>query len=199
MRSEIIAHFTKVDPTLAAHLSKTGTVILKQSETYFIDLVESIIGQQLSEKAGATILSRFYALVPRHTLTPETMLTIPDNHIRAVGTSWSKVQYLKNIAHAFINKTIDVAALPTWSDSEVIAHLTQVKGVGKWTAEMFLMFSLGREDIFSHGDVGLQNGILKVYGYKKLPSKKKLSKLTQKWSPYRTYACRILWSVLDNK
>lgn len=197
MHSQVVAHFQTVDPTLAAYIPRIGRVVLIPSDNYFVDLIESVIGQQLSEKAGARILDRFYTLIPRTSLTPQKILTTPDDNIRSVGTSWAKVQYMKNIAQAFIDKTIDITAFSTLTNQEVISHLTQVKGIGRWTAEMFLMFSLGREDVFSFGDVGLQNGIMKVYGYTKLPSRRVLEKLTQKWSPYRTYAARILWRVLD--
>ena len=108
-----------------------------------------------------------------------------------------KVKYIKDLAQKTLDKTLDLSKLTNMTDGDVLTELTKVKGIGPWTAEMFLMFTLGREDVFSHGDLGLKNAIKKLYGFKKDPSKKQVEKIVNKWSPYRTFACRILWKSLE--
>ena len=122
---------------------------------------------------------------------------MPDEKIRSTGPSWSKVSYIKNIARAVVSGNLDLQKINEKSDEDVIVELTKIKGIGRWTAEMFLMFTLGREDIFSYGDLGLRKGIMKLYGYKKEPTVKQMEKLTNRWKPYRTYAARILWRSLE--
>jgi DNA-3-methyladenine glycosylase II len=167
------------------------------SEDPFVDLVHSIIDQQLSEKAGRTIFERFLALFPKGMVTPDAVLALEDQTIRDVGVSWSKVSYIKAIAQAVRSKSVDFASIATLGDEDVIASLTTIKGVGRWTAEMFLMFSLGREDIFSYGDLGLRRAIQRLYGFRKEPTRRQMEKIVRRWSPYRTYAARILWRTLD--
>ena len=126
-------------------------------------------------------------------------MKIPDQKIRDAGLSWAKVKYLKDLADKVKNKVIHLEKLDTLSNEEVITELTKVKGIGPWTAEMFLMFTLGREDVFSHGDLGLKNAIKKLYGFKKDPTRKQVEKIIARWTPYKTYACRILWKSLEIK
>jgi DNA-3-methyladenine glycosylase II len=166
---------------------------------YFIDLVESIIGQQLSGKAADTIFGRFKKLFPKEQITPDYLLKIPDKKIRDAGISFSKISYIKGIAKAVKDKEIDLDKLEKLSDQEVIDELVKLKGVGEWTAEMFLMFSLLRTDIFSTGDLGLQNAVVKLYGLKEKPTKKELLEISAKWSPHRTLASRYLWQSLNNR
>lgn len=200
MDKKILAHFRRVDPTLFSVLQKIphkkhlgpGT-----SRDLFADLVETIICQQLSDRAGATIFARFQKLFPGGTFTPARVLRLSDERIRSVGTSRSKVGFIKNLAQHVLTKSVQLVQLAKLPDQEVIRELTKLKGIGPWTAEMFLMFSLGREDIFSYGDLGLRNAIKKMYGLKKDPTKKQMEAITRKWSPYRTYACRILWKSLE--
>jgi len=198
---KIIDHFYAVDPLLAAVLRKLAGVTDRLTPTvatdYFVDLCEAIISQQLSEKAGATIWNRFVGLFPQYNVTPKRVLALPDEKIRGVGPSWSKISYLKNLASKVADKELDLEALKVMGNEEVISELTKVKGIGPWTAEMFLMFALGRPDVFSFGDLGLRNAIKKLYAMKKDPTRKQMEKITEKWIPYRTYACRILWRSLE--
>ncbi len=202
MKPNIRAHFRAVDPTLFAALSaldgQAHLLVPRISKDYFSDLCEAIINQQLSEKAGATIFKRFRRLFPKEIITPTYVSETRGESIRSVGVSWSKVKYIKALAENVIRKEIRLETLTSKTDTEVIAELTRIQGIGPWTAEMFLMFSLGREDVFSYGDVGLRRAIQKLYKFKREPTQKQMEKITKKWSPYRTYACRILWRTLDD-
>lgn len=197
--NKALNHFKKSDPILYEIAKEIVINQKEKSQNYFIDLVESIISQQLSIKAADTIFNRFQNLFINEKITPEQTLKIDDQKMRNCGISFSKIRYIKGIAEAIINQTIDLNKLDEMTDDEVITELTKLKGVGKWTAEMFLMFSLSREDIFSTGDLGLQNAVIKVYGLKKKPTEKQLLKISKKWSPHRTYASRILWKSLEIK
>ena len=201
MEKQIKDHFARVDPKLHAVLiqleGKTDRLTPTKSTDYFADLCEAIINQQLSDKAAATIYKRFLDLFPKRRVTPEFLLRLKDEQIRGVGTSWNKVKFLTSLARAVVDRTIKLASLDTLPDIEVVTELTKLHGIGPWTAEMFLMFSLGRPDVFSYGDVGLRRAIQKLYALKKEPTPKQMEKISRKWAPYRTYACRILWRSLD--
>lgn len=200
MHHKAFAHFRRVDQILTQVLQQipdTSRLTPITSTDYFSDLVETIICQQLSDKAGATIFARVQGLFPKKRITAKHLLRIPDEKLRSVGPSRSKILFIKQLAKSVTEKVVDLEAISTMRDEEVVAALTKLKGIGPWTAEMFLMFSLGREDVFSYGDLGLRNAIKKLYGLKKDPTKKQMKTITRKWSPYRTYACRILWKSLD--
>jgi DNA-3-methyladenine glycosylase II len=190
-------HFSSVDPILSKHFHLISDMTLSVSANPFVDLVESITSQQLSVKAGDTIFRRFKKLFVDEGITAEAILALSDQQIRDVGVSWSKVKYIKAIAEAVRSGTVVFEALAALTDEQVIMTLTTIHGVGRWTAEMFLMFALGREDIFSYGDLGLRRGLQKLYGFKKEPTHKQMEKIVNKWKPYRTYAARILWRSLD--
>ena len=199
MDSKIFSHFKSADPLLFELMNVYPPVVLERSANPFLSLCREIINQQLSAKAGGTITGRFMALFAGESITATDVLAIPQEKLRTVGMSWSKAKFLHNIAQAVIDGSLnftDVAILP---EDDVMKELTKIKGIGPWTAEMFLMFSLGREDVFSVGDVGLQRAIQNLYKLKKKPTKKQMLKISSKWKPYRTYACRVLWDSLDNK
>lgn len=185
------------DPSLAAIISHIETVSLSVSKDPFSDLVEAIINQQLSEKAGRTIFTRFCASFPAGKLTPRRILARSDQSLRDVGISWSKVTYIKSLAEEVEKKRLRLADLGSLDDEAVITALTKVKGIGRWTAEMFLMFSLGREDVFSYGDLGLRRAMAKLYKFRDYPSAKQMEKIVTKWRPYRTIVARMLWASLD--
>lgn len=197
MINKVKKHFQTVDPVLASLIEKVDLPPHKSSTNYLVSLCETIICQQLSDKAGATIYSRFEGLFPRGVITPEAILEHSDETLRGVGMSYSKARYVKNLAQKVHDKEVILETFKELSNEAAMKELTKLKGIGPWTAEMFLMFSLGREDIFSYGDVGLQRAIQKWYGFKKTPTMKQMEKITIKWSPYRSYACRILWKSLD--
>ncbi len=201
MKPTVKQHFQHTDPVLFSVLQqfeKEAASLTPRSTTdYFSDLCEAIINQQLSEKAGATIFGRFRGLFGKEGITPKSVVSLSDQKIRDIGASWSKVRFMKDLAQKVSSGDVVLTSFANLSDEKVIEQLTQIRGIGPWTAEMFLMFSLGREDVFSYGDLGLRRAIEKVYGFKKEPTRKQLEKIVAKWTPYRTYACRILWRSLS--
>ncbi len=201
MNEQIKNYFKDVDPILFEVITKFGsdadTIELRQSDDYFSDLCEAIVNQQLSEKAGRTIYNRFLALVPDRHPTYEKVLNIADDDLRSVGMSWSKVRYIKSLASSVQQNRIAFETIHTMDDESVIAELTKLHGIGRWSAEMFLMFSLGRPDIFSYGDAGLRRAIAMIYTVKTPLKDTHIKKVITPWSPYKTYACRILWKYLD--
>ena len=201
MHDKVLKHFAKVDPILYAVIKSVGKLQdlpILRGEDYFMDLVESIVSQQLSGKAAATIFGRFKDLFKGRQISPKAVLKIKDEKMRSAGLSYSKIKYIKDLAAKIESKELELEKLDALSDEEVIVQLVKVKGIGKWTAEMFLIFTLRREDVFSHGDLGLNNAIKKIYKLEKY-SQSKIEKIVSKWSPYKTYAALILWRSLDNR
>jgi DNA-3-methyladenine glycosylase II len=164
-------------------------------EAYLRELCESIVSQQLSVKAASTIWGRTHSVVSDWT-NPNCILSVDDDTLRSIGLSYQKIGYVKNIALAVQENTLPMLNLDTLPDEGVIQTLTQVKGIGRWTAEMFLIFTLGRNDVFSPGDLGLRNAIDRLYGTHKI-SPGEAQALAEKWSPYRSIASRVLWKSLD--
>lgn len=203
MNEQIKNHFKRSDPILYELIIKLGSeadvIEPTISHNYFSDLCEAIVNQQLSEKAGKTIYSRFLDLFPDRQPTSLLVSTISDQTLRSVGMSWSKVKYIKSLATSFTNRQIDFDHLYLLPDDEVLTSLITLHGIGRWSAEMFLMFSLAREDIFSFGDMGLRRAIMVAYAFKKTPTVRQIEKIIRTWTPYKTYACRILWQSLDRK
>lgn len=198
MFAKALAHFKKADPVIYKLFNKTEPFALAKSEDHFADLCEAIIGQQLSTKAASTITERFKALFPRKKATPKKVLEMASEEIRSCGISNSKVSFIKDLAaHVLADKLI-FDEFHKLSDDDIKTKLKAVKGIGDWTVEMFLMFTLGREDVFSYGDLGLRKAVQKLYNLKELPDKRMLEFITNKWAPYRTYAARVLWMQLDN-
>lgn len=199
MKDKALSHFKNADPALYEISLKIKLDELIKPEDYFVDLVDSIISQQLSGKAAATIFGRFKKLFKNGHITPSELVKLEDQTIRDAGISFSKIKYIKGVAKEIVDGKLDLNKLEKLNDGEVIEELVKLKGVGIWTAEMFLMFTLLREDIFSAGDLGLQNAIIRLYKLKNKPSREELIKLSSKWSPYRTTASRILWKSLELK
>ena len=167
-----------------------------RSERLMEELIESVISQQLSVKAADTIYSRFLNLFKDGKFpTPEQILKIDIEKLRSAGMSYSKAAYVKNIARAFKNRDLDIQILRKMSDEEAIETLTKIKGVGKWTAEMILIFTLNREDVFSVGDAGLRRAIKNLYG---ITNEKEILKLSETWKTKRSFACWYLWKSLNN-
>jgi len=166
---------------------------------HFEALVEAIVSQQLSVKAADTIFARLVALVPGKPFpTPQDFLALSPRRMRSAGLSRMKVSFIKDLARKVLDGTVDLKKIGTWTDDEVVEHLTAVKGIGTWTAEMFLIFSLGREDVFSYGDLGLRNAIKKAYNLRKPPSEQRARAIALRWKPYRSLASRYLWASLGN-
>lgn len=192
-----VTHLKKVDSVLAKVIKQVPKPAWELETDYFRSLVEAIINQQLSDKAADTIIGRFNTLFKKLPYSPRDVLKLDKEKIRGVGISYSKASYLHDLAQKILDKSLDFERIDELSDEEVVVHLTQVKGIGQWTAEMFLMFSLGRENVFSYGDQGIKNAIKKLYKLKDLPTPKQAEKISSKWKPYRSWACRYLWRSLD--
>lgn len=201
---KVIAHFEQADPVLApiiaAAFAAETPIALRPptpSEWYFREIADAITSQQLSVKAAATIWRRFEELLEGE-VTPEKVLALSVEDMRAVGVSRQKAGYLHAIAQAATDGTIDLPHIHELDDPAVIAELTKLKGIGPWTAEMFLMFTLGRPDVFSYLDLGLLRGFELVYD-KPGVTRLEMEPIVATWAPYRTYAALALWRHRDNK
>ncbi len=193
-----ISHLKKSDPVLAAIIKRIGPCRMQFGEPTFHSLAEAILYQQLNGKAAVTIFNRFIA-VAGDPLTPEGILKLTDAQMRGVGLSRQKTVYLRDLSAKTKAGLLEFERLPELSEPEVIEHLTQVKGVGVWTAHMFLMFTLRRPDILPTGDYGVQAAIKKHYKKRKCPKPAAMEKIAKPWAPYRSVACWYLWQSLDVK
>jgi DNA-3-methyladenine glycosylase II len=193
-----ILHLKKADPILADIIERVGPYRINYDEPSFASLAEAIVYQQLHGKAAATIFKRLtdVAGLP---LTPEGILKLSEQQMRAVGLSKQKLSYLRDLATKTQSCEVDFLKLPDLPDEEVIKHLTRIKGIGVWTAHMFLMFSLRRSDVLPTGDLGIQMAVKKHYRKRKLPKPKDMEKIAKCWSPYRSVACWYLWRSMDIK
>lgn len=209
-------HFSQHDPEMAELMARVELEPLEPTATpefFFQKLCRDIIGQQLSIKAANSIIARFETLFPladeslpsglyrhnqqaRHRMLPELVLNLSEEQLRGVGLSRAKVNSVRDLAGKILNSELSLENIPDMSNEEVKTHLTQVKGIGPWTAEMFLIFTLGREDVFSWGDLGLRRAIEKNFGPLDEAVWQPRVKL---WSPYRSYASLALWASLDQK
>jgi DNA-3-methyladenine glycosylase II len=188
------------DPIIAALIRRHGPCGLAaaQRSDHFSALVRAIVFQQLSTKAASTIYSRLVALMPDGHPEPAALAALTDEQLRAAGISRQKAGYLRDLCEKVLNGVVDLDAIDSVSDEEVIAALTAVKGIGRWSAEMFLMFRLHRPDVLPVGDLGIVNAIKRAYGLRKTPKPDRIRKIGEAWKPYRSVACWYLWRSLDN-
>jgi DNA-3-methyladenine glycosylase II len=193
-----VNHLKKSDPVLRAIIERVGPCRMEFGVPEFCSLAEAIVYQQLNGKAAVTIFQRF-AAIAGDPLTPDGILKLSDQQLRSVGLSKQKSAYLKDLAAKTASGLLDFARLPELTDEDVIQHLIQVKGVGVWTAHMFLMFSLRRPNVLPTGDYGVQVAIRKHYKKRKLPKPKEMEKIAKAWEPYRSVACWYMWRSLDIK
>jgi DNA-3-methyladenine glycosylase II len=218
-----VSHLKKSDPVMRVIIERIGPCRMQFGPPEFHSLAESIVYQQLNGKAAATIFERFAALAGEP-LTPQGVLKLSDEQMRGAGLSKQKSAYLKDLAAKTSSGLLDFVRLPELPDAEVVEHLTQVKGIGVWTAQMFLMFTLKRENVLPTGDFGVRMAMYKHYldkqrvkagkkvsaGKKsvaakkskrkiKLPSPEQMEKIAKSWEPYRSVACWYLWQSLDTK
>jgi len=191
-------HLKECDPVLRGIIERVGPFRMEYGPPEFHSLAESILYQQLNGKAAATIFERFVALTG-DPVTPEGILKLTDEQLRGVGLSKQKSSYLRDLAAKTASGLLDFSRLAEMPDLEVIEHLTQVKGIGVWTAQMFLMFTLRRPDVLPTGDYGVQAAMKKHYRKRKLPKPKEMEKIARRWVPYRSIACWYLWRSLDIK
>jgi len=193
-----INHLKRSDPVLRAIIERIGPFRMEYGPAEFHSLAEAIVYQQLNGKAAVSIFKRFASLAGEP-LTPVGILKLTDEQMRSVGLSKQKSSYLRDMAQRAVNGQLDFRKLHEMSDDEVIKHLTQVKGVGVWTAQMFLMFTLKRQNVLPTGDFGVQMAIKKNYNKRKLPKPAQMEKLAKPWEPYRSIACWYLWKSMDVK
>lgn len=197
---EYISHLSK-DKKLAKLIEQQEPFTLKSHKNICLRLCASIMSQQLSTKVAQVLHRRFLEIYNGKEPTPEQIVATPFEILRAIGMSNAKTQYVLNVAQFAIDHGLDDKKLKRMSDEEIIELLTQIKGVGRWTVEMLLMFTLGREDLFSVDDYGIQMAMKKIYKLdesNKKQFKEKMLRISKKWSPYRTYACLHLWHWKDN-
>jgi DNA-3-methyladenine glycosylase II len=183
---------------VVSELGPLAELSTRPETEFFWEMCSAIIGQQLSEKVAPIIEARVKTVLG-DVLEPTTVLATPDEQLRAAGLSYSKISYLKNVATAWQSGQVDSAALRTMEDEEIIKTLTTIKGVGRWTVEMFLIFTLARNDIFSVGDYGLRRAALLAYNLPDSTTPAELTALAKNWQPNRSQACRILWKSLELK
>lgn len=201
MDKKILDYFQKNDTLLYQTTTQVGDInslSVDDPSNYFLNLIEAIISQQLSGKAADSIFSRFKKIFPNDIITPQYLVELPEKDIRSVGISYAKIKYLKDLSTKVIQDEIDLEYLSNLSDESVISVLTRVKGIGRWTAEMFLIFTLGREDIFSLGDLGLRTAFKRIYQIEN-PTNEQINQVVNKWSPYKSYGSLVLWKSLNNR
>ena len=197
---EHLIHLGK-DKKLKKIIDLQQPYVLQRKENVYLHLCGSIMSQQLSTKVAAVIYPRFLNLYKNKKPTPKQIVATPIETLRGIGLSYAKANYVQNVCRFFIEEKITDAKLDKLSNEELIKYLSQIKGVGRWTVEMILMFTLGREDVFALDDLGIQQGIKKLYkleGLDKKALKEKMLLVSAKWKPYRTYACRYLWGWKDD-
>ncbi|HWT40331.1 MAG TPA: DNA-3-methyladenine glycosylase [Dongiaceae bacterium] len=196
-----VSHLSTHDPVLAAIIASAPAPTFQPHTQYYQELVESIISQQLSVKAAATILDRFKALFTSDFPSPEEILEKDIDEFRAVGLSRQKASYIRDLAEKVLDGTVHFDHLDSLPNEEVIAELIQIKGVGVWTVHMFLLFCMGRFDVLPVGDLGIRNGIQKLYQLATRPGDVEIEAIAKKnnWHPYESIASWYIWHSLDNK
>jgi DNA-3-methyladenine glycosylase II len=198
-----ISHLRAADPTLRTLIDEIGVDGLGDPRAgrphdHYGALVRSIVGQQLSTKAARAIYTRLTERFGERTPTPDEVLADDADELRAAaGLSRAKVGYLRSLAEHVLDGSLELDRLDSLPDEDVIAELVAVKGLGTWSAHMFLMFHLGRPDVLPVGDLGIRRAVMNRYGLRKLPDPKRLERIAKPWVPYRTLACRFLWRSLD--
>ena len=198
MRKAIL-HLKKADPVLALLIERVGRYGIQYREPNFETLVRSIVYQQLSGRVAAVIFGRLSALAPGGKLTPEAILKLTPARMRKAGLSKQKTAYIRDLARKTARGALKFETLTEMADHEVIEHLTQVKGIGVWTAHMFLLFALQRPDVLPTGDLGIRMAIRKAYGLDELPHPKHIEEIALRWRPYCSVATWYLWRSLEGQ
>ena len=192
-----IRHLQVADPVMGGIIERVGAYRIQFREPVFETLVKSIVYQRLSGRVAQVIFERLVAAVPGGALTPQGVLALRPAKMRALGLSKQKTAYIRDLARLTRDGDLDFQALPGLPDAEVIERLTQVKGVGVWTAHMFLIFALRRTNVLPSGDLGIRAAIRKAYGLPELPKPAEIEALGERWHPYCTVAAWYLWRSLE--
>jgi len=190
-------HFRKVDPVIHGVFKQVGPCTLKPQRDRFNMLVRSIISQQISTSAARSIRAKLESLIAPEKVSPEVLSRITFEQLRSAGLSSQKATYLHDLAAKAADGTVQLKTVGRKSDEEIIAELIQVKGIGRWTAQMFLIFSLGRPDVFPPDDLGIKVALRNLYGLAELPTKAEAHALAAPWTPHSTFATWYLWRSLD--
>jgi DNA-3-methyladenine glycosylase II len=197
------AHLAAADPVMAGLVERIGELSTEQrrrgrerTDTYAA-LLRTVIGQQLSTKAARTIYGRVLELFGGRTPTPAELLAIDQDRLRGAGLSWRKVSYLRDLAEHVQSGELEIGRLEQMPDDEVIAEITAVRGLGRWSAEMFLMFTLERPDVLPVDDLGIRRAMKEAYGLDDMPGPEEMERIAEPWRPHRTLACLYLWESLD--
>jgi DNA-3-methyladenine glycosylase II len=198
--NEAAKHLAKHDAKLAPVITRAGLCTIRPHKNYYQELVDSIISQQLSVKAARAIEQRFQDMFGGHFPTPEEILTKQPEELRAIGFSYAKGRYVQDLAQKIIDGQVKFDKLDAMTNDEVVAELTPVKGIGEWTAHMFLMFCMGRSDVLPVGDLGIKNGMRALYGFAHAPTPEQMRETAVKlsWHPYESVASWYVWQSLDN-
>lgn len=196
-----VNQLSRNDPILAEVIRKSGPPVISPNNNYYWSLVDSIISQQLSVKSAAAIEMRFKELFNEDVPVPEHILKKSIEDLRAIGLSRAKASYIRDLAQHIVDHKLDFASFSGFNNEQIISKLIDVKGIGEWTAHMFLIFCMGRLDVLAVGDLGIKKGIQKLYGLRSLPSSPEIQNLATKnnWRPYESVACWYIWLALDNK
>ena len=190
----------KRDKIMQVLIKKYGRPDFNPGQDYFQSLFRSIVFQQLSGEAAQTIYKRLVNLITETSnLCPNEVLKLDKDDMRNAGLSFQKINYVRNLADYFENNSFKKKDVERMTDEEISKELTQIKGIGQWTVDMFLMFTLNRADILPYKDLGIQKGIMKILNLKNLPTKKEMDICSKKWRPFRTIACWYLWRMTDEK
>ena len=192
-----IAHLKSVDPVMRRIIDRVGPFTLRPERDRFWMLVRSILSQQISTAAARTIRARVQALVEPDKVTPESILQLDETDLRSAGVSARKVEYLRDLAARVDDGTIHLSQIGRLSNEQIISLLTEVRGIGRWTAEMFLMFALGRLDVFPIDDLGIRNAIAAHYAVSSPPGRVEMNQVAEPWSPYASVASWYCWRSLD--
>lgn len=192
-------HIRKKDPTLGRVLAQHGVIDFRVEGGIYESLVESILSQQLAGPAATSIIRKVRAIYPQGTLDAADVYSTPARKLRAAGVSPQKLGYLKDLSKKVAHGGIDLEALREMEDEEILRVLDEVKGIGPWTVQMLLIFTLGRPDVFPADDLGVRKGIQGVYSLKNLPDRREMESLSEKWRPYRTVASLYLWRHKDSR
>lgn len=195
---EADAHLTNVDPAMGALIARSGPCAMKPDADIFLGLLEAIVSQQLSVKASATIFSRFQALFPEG-ITPAAVVETSIDDIRACGYSRGKAAYVHDLCAHILDGRLELNRLDSLPDDEVIAELTAVKGIGRWTAEMILIFHLNRPDVLPVADLGIREGFKRLYYLEERPGPDEMARIAEPWRPWRSVGSWYLWRILDNE
>ena len=197
MSHEEATKFLKKDPKFAKIIKQVGDYNVKITKNRYQSLVEAIIAQQLSGSAAGSILKKFKKLYKSKFPKPIEVIKTPDSKLRSAGLSKMKISYIKDLSKKIETNQLNMREISTKSNESIVEQLTNVKGIGRWTAEMFLIFSLGRLDVLPVGDLGLKKGIQLMHSFNELPNEKEIEQLAETWRPYRTVATWYLWKSLQ--